>query len=157
MAAIYVRYKKRYWRLSALFRAHGVSPSAGYRKHKALGCPTVYKDWMLVQGEQVAVPIELTIDGVKYPSIKAANEVLGLPKNRLPRRVKKYGTTLTMEQIQNVDPSWNGISNLNKKKEAPSDEWKALSNKRNTGAARRPSDEWLAFTDRPRAQSHTPY
>ena len=143
---IYVRYKGRYWRLSVLFREHGISPSAGYRRHKANNCPKIYKKWMLAPpNSAIAAPVQVTIDGVTYQSMKEAVAVLGVSKNKLGRRVKKLGTTLTLEQINTNDPKWNGVTNLKKKKvvrppssnRRPLSEWEMLSSKGNTGAARR--------------------
>ena len=153
---IYVRYEGRYWRLSVLLRRYGITASAGYRRHKAYGRPKVYKKWMLApMNSTVALPVAVTIDGVPYKSIKEATQALGLAKHRLGRRIKKLGTVLTSEQIKVDDPRGD-LANLKRKPTKPADEWKSLSNKKNTGRARRPSEEWLAFTDRPR-ESHTPY
>lgn len=145
---IYVRYKGRYWRLSVLFREHGISPSAGYHRHKANNCPKIYKKWMLSPpNSAIAAAIQVTIDGVTYASMKEAVAALGVSKNKLGRRVKKLGTTLTLEQITSNSPKWNGVTNLKKKKKIevrpaspnhrPLSEWEMLSSKGNTGAARR--------------------
>ena len=138
---IYVRFEGRYWRLSVLLKRYGITPSAGYRRHIAYGRPKLYKLWMLApMSSTVACPVAVTVDGIPYKSMKEAAQVLGLPKNRIGRRVKKFGAVLTSEQLKEDDPR-GGIKNL--KKNAGRSEWGMLSGKKNTGAA---------LTDRP----HTP-
>lgn len=147
--AIYVRFEKRYWRLSALFKRFDITPSAGYRRHIAYGRPKHYRRWMLKPtGPKAAKPIPIIVDGVPYKSIKEASQALGLPNNRIGRRVKKFGTCLTLEQVTIDDPRGN-LPRLKKptidgprrdvprvkKPTSPSEEWERLSSKKNTGAA----------------------
>ena len=150
---IYVRYEGRYWRLSVLLKRYGISASAGYKRHIAYGRPKVYKQWMLApMNSTIATPIAVTIDGTAYRSIKEASQALGVPNNRISRRIKTFGVALTTEQVMTDDPR-GGVANL--KRKPVKSEWGLLSAKKNTGRARRPSEEWLSFTDRPRA--HTGY
>ena len=141
---IYVRFEGRYWRLSVLLRRYGISATAGYKRHVAYGRPKVYKLWMLApMNSTVAIPVAVTIDGMPYKSIKEASQILGIPKTRMSRRVKKFGNSLTLEQILTDDPR-GGVKNL--KRKPGKSEWEALSNKRNTGAARRPTQPMESHT-----------
>ena len=133
--AIYVRFEGRYWRLGALLRRYNITASAGYKRHVAYGRPKIYKLWMLApMNSTVAIPVAVTIDGVPYRSIKEASANLGIPKNRISRRIKKFGNSLSLEQVKTDDPR-SGVANF--KRKSVKSEWEALSNKRNTGAARR--------------------
>ena len=133
--AIYVRFEGRYWRLGALLKRYGISATAGYKRHVAYGRPRIYKLWMLApMNSTVALPVAVTIDGVPYRSIKEASANLGVPKNRISRRIKKFGNSLSLEQVKTDDPR-GGVANL--KRKPVKSEWEMLSNKRNTGAARR--------------------
>ena len=118
-----------------LFKRYGITPSAGYKRHIAYGRPKVYKRWMLApMNRTIANPVAVTIDGVPYRSIKEASADLGIPKARISRRIKKFGTVLSLEQITTDDPR-GGLKNL--KRKPVKSEWEMLSSKGNTGAARR--------------------
>ena len=142
--AIYVRFEGRYWRLSVLLKRYGISATAGYKRHVAYGRPKIYKLWMLApMNSTVAIPVAVTIDGVPYRSIKEASADLGVPKNRISRRIKKFGASLSLEQVKTDDPR-GGVANF--KRKPVKSEWEMLSNKRNTGAARRPTQPMESHT-----------
>lgn len=136
---IYVRYEGMYWRLGTLLRRYGISATAGYKRHVAYGRPKIYKLWMLapMMNRTIANPVAVTIDGTPYRSIKEASADLGVPKNRISRRIKKFGNSLSLEQVKTDDPR-GGVANF--KRKSVKSEWELLSNKKNTGAATRQTE-----------------